>query len=58
MDAPIAEHYGEKKIITHTYISSNDFFFVTNDTVKSVSQKLNRVPPRIDSHMDPGIEKL
>lgn len=31
---------------------------VTNDTVMSVSQKSNKVPPRTDNHMDPGIEKL
>lgn len=31
---------------------------LTIDTVNNVSQKLNNVPPRMESHMDPGIEKL
>ena len=30
----------------------------TIDTVNNVNQKLNNVPPSIDSHMEPGIEKL
>jgi hypothetical protein len=30
----------------------------TNETVNKVSQKLNKVPPRIDNHIEPGIEKL
>jgi hypothetical protein len=31
---------------------------LTNDTVKSASQKLNKVPPKTESHIEPGIEKL
>lgn len=30
----------------------------TIETVNNASQKLNNVPPKIDSHIEPGIEKL